>query len=128
MSAFMRCDGCGAEICQLPVDHSKGQKERLIHGERVNGSQGLSPIPNGEFDWCEDCARVAFSAVRDRPASIPHADLRGDVLIAHLRDEHETRFMPSDVRENPDRPVQVHRDKHSHVASPHRSDRQGAQR
>jgi hypothetical protein len=67
MSQFIRCDGCDAEVTQLPVDHAGGHKERLIHGQRVEGSgQGLYPIPDGEFDWCGDCAKVAFQAVRDR--------------------------------------------------------------
>lgn len=57
MSTFKRCDGCGAELNR--------QQECLIHGQRANGMGGLSPIPDGEFDWCQGCALIAFRAVQN---------------------------------------------------------------
>ena len=60
MSQAIHCDGCGAELGSLPL------RERLIHGQRDEHSgQGMRPLPDGGFDWCERCAKVAFQAVLD---------------------------------------------------------------
>jgi hypothetical protein len=64
MSTRIHCDGCGVELGQSRAQPRR--ENRLIHGQRDEHSgQGLSPIPNGEFDWCKDCAKIAFTAVRD---------------------------------------------------------------
>ncbi len=57
MSNFRRCDGCGRELGTL------GKPRRVIHGERVPKMMGGGGLPAGEFDWCERCAQIAFSAV-----------------------------------------------------------------
>lgn len=73
------CDGCGAELGR-PLN--RGRKERLIHGRRDEDSGGgLWPIPDGEFDWCEHCAKAAFIAVLERliriePKSVSEATQR----------------------------------------------------
>jgi hypothetical protein len=56
MSTLISCDGCGHIFGRpgLPA---------AIHGERADGSGG-GGLPSGDFDWCYDCARVAFQAVK----------------------------------------------------------------
>lgn len=67
----IKCDGCGAELDKLPVNHAKGHREHVIHGERVNGVIGGAPLPNGDFDWCEECAKIAFAAVKAQRSDSP---------------------------------------------------------
>lgn len=64
MSTFIRCDGCGTELCgeRLSV---------VIHGGRANGMGGGWPIPDGEFDWCEACSLTAFKAVAATGVTTP---------------------------------------------------------
>ena len=72
MSAFIRCDGCGVELGRFRA--SPRRERRLIHGQRDEHSgQGLDPVPDGEFDWCEGCARIAFAAVRDARPPVAQA-------------------------------------------------------
>lgn len=52
MSQFTKCDGCGKEV-----------SPSTIHGKRNDGWQGARPLPDGEFDWCKDCAIAAFAWV-----------------------------------------------------------------
>lgn len=59
----IKCDGCGAELVQLTVNRAKGQREHIIHGERVNNMVG-GMVPDHEFDWCLKCSQAAFEAVR----------------------------------------------------------------
>jgi len=59
------CDGCGTEIGRLPIDWARGQKEHVIHGERADREGGPSPLPSSKFDWCMDCAKIAFGAVKE---------------------------------------------------------------
>ena len=80
--------------------------------------------------WTADSPRAcagaqweSFAIHVDGEPLVPHGDLGGDDLVAHLAAEHDIRFMPSDVRENPERVVATHREQHPHVTSPHRSDR-----
>ncbi len=56
MSNFRRCDGCRRELDTL------GKPRRVICGERVDMMCG-GGLPDSKFDWCGDCARIAFSAV-----------------------------------------------------------------
>jgi hypothetical protein len=66
------CDGCRSPLYQISksreenggVTSSTG-RELMVRGERANGMQGGDPLPNGAFTWCERCARVAFTAVRE---------------------------------------------------------------
>ena len=61
---YWTCDGCSAELGQVPLRRDRGQRERLIHGERTNGMRSIVPLPSDKFDWCEDCAKIAFTAVK----------------------------------------------------------------
>ena len=63
MSTHINCDGCGVELG--PFRAEPRREKRLIHGQRGEHSgKGLHPIPDEDFDWCEDCAKIAFTAVR----------------------------------------------------------------
>lgn len=55
MSIVFRCDGCDKELSARADDH-------VIRGERVNRLAG-GGLPDGRFDWCFACARLAFAAV-----------------------------------------------------------------
>jgi hypothetical protein len=67
MSQFTRCDGCKREATTGIFE--KGKQQLVVHGARTeNSGQGLAPLPNGVFDWCEDCGKIAFAAVRDANA------------------------------------------------------------
>lgn len=66
MATAIKCDGCGAELVPIPVNRTKGQREHVIHGKRVNGMGG-GQVPDGEFDWCLTCAQIAFNAMRNLP-------------------------------------------------------------
>jgi hypothetical protein len=61
MSKIIRCDGCGSDLVR---------DDAVIHGERANGMLGGRPLPDGEFDWCLDCARIAFTAVHDHVTGV----------------------------------------------------------
>lgn len=59
MSQLRICDGCGKPLKTMPT----------IIGHRANGLTGGRPLPDGDFDWCESCALIAFNAVRDEHAA-----------------------------------------------------------
>ena len=54
MSQRTHCDGCDKPLTGM---------DRAIHGNRADGMQGAFPLPDGEFDWCLACAKIAFRAV-----------------------------------------------------------------
>jgi hypothetical protein len=62
MSQQTICDGCGK-----PLTRKLGQygERACIHGQRDNGLGGGLNLPDGEFDWCSDCATIGFTAVHD---------------------------------------------------------------
>jgi hypothetical protein len=60
MSQQLVCDGCGMRLSDKP---GPPEPRVAISGERMNGSGG-GGLPNGRFDWCYDCAKAAFNAVR----------------------------------------------------------------
>jgi hypothetical protein len=62
MSQEIRCDGCDV------ITSKPGIREdsHTIHGERLpERSSGPGRIPMGEFDWCQRCAQIAFTAVAE---------------------------------------------------------------
>jgi len=59
MSQRTVCDGCGREL-------RDGGPAHAITGQRANGMGG-GGMPDGRFDWCEDCAQRAFNAVAGAP-------------------------------------------------------------
>jgi hypothetical protein len=57
VSTQIVCDGCGQV------------GEPTISGRRANGLSGGRPLPDGPFDWCVNCALVAFASVRATTAA-----------------------------------------------------------
>ena len=57
-----RCDGCRCEL-------KPGSFFHAITGKRANGAGG-GGMPDADFDWCTDCAQVAFGAVKERRAAL----------------------------------------------------------
>lgn len=67
MATQLVCDGCRTPLFRFPEESSTkapGSTELMIEGRRANRMNGLDPIPNGEFHWCQRCARIAFQALR----------------------------------------------------------------
>jgi hypothetical protein len=62
-----RCNGCRVDLDD--DEFGIGRKVRaVIEGRRVDGLSGGSPLPStgeGDFHWCERCAKIAFRAVED---------------------------------------------------------------
>lgn len=62
-----RCNGCLADLDN--DEFGLGRRTRtVVEGRRVDGLSGGSPLPNtgdGDFHWCERCAKIAFRAVED---------------------------------------------------------------
>jgi len=62
-----RCNGCQTDLDEENV--RPGARVRtVIEGRRVDGLSGGHPLPDtgdGDFHWCERCAKVAFRAVED---------------------------------------------------------------
>lgn len=48
------CNGCGLEI-DKPV----------VEGRRADGFGGGRPLPDEGFEWCANCALIAFNAVKE---------------------------------------------------------------
>jgi hypothetical protein len=65
MSQVTKCDGCGVRLTPYPINYRAGHRECVISGRRANDMLGGRPLPDGQFDWCEKCALVAFIAVED---------------------------------------------------------------
>lgn len=70
MATVKRCDGCRRDLST--VRYERGHPLHAVSGARTEYSgKGLSPLPNGEFDWCEECGKIAFAAVRDTNGDRP---------------------------------------------------------
>jgi hypothetical protein len=65
MSQQTVCDGCGK---LLSLKGGTGLPRVAISGERMNGCGG-GGMPDGRFDWCQDCAPIAFQALREARAT-----------------------------------------------------------
>lgn len=64
MSTRLFCDGCGS-ILRSPGPYEEGTKASAISGSLTKGIVGGSPLPSGDFDWCVECAMIAFQALKD---------------------------------------------------------------
>lgn len=74
MSTIKLCDGCGVQL--------GGPREPTISGARANGVCGGVPLPSGEFDWCVNCALVAFDAVKNATDCMQSGPVPGDPVRA----------------------------------------------
>lgn len=64
MTTHAHCDGCGAQLGGY-LEGGLPRPTVYIHGHRDEDSgSGLSPLPLGDFDWCRNCALIAFGAVK----------------------------------------------------------------
>lgn len=61
MSLKLECDGCGKPLSERP---HRVVPLPAITGERANGRGGGRNLPDGRFDWCDACAEIGFTAVR----------------------------------------------------------------
>ena len=69
MSLQLVCDGCGSPLLRKGESMRSGYKDLVVEGERVDGTRGALPLPQSDFHWCSQCARIAFVAVEQAKLS-----------------------------------------------------------
>ena len=72
MATQLICDGCRTPLYRSGKTSQENGGvtpatgcELLVEGSRVDGLLGGSPLPQGNFHWCKNCARIAFQAVQE---------------------------------------------------------------